>query len=43
MAGEEFRGMPPSMMERILRTLEKQKKVMIFQGTDQDDLGVKFL
>ena len=42
-AGEEFRGMPPSMMERILRTLEKQKKVMIFQGTDQDDLGVKFL
>ena len=42
-SGEDFCGMTLGLMEKILKRLEKQKKVMLFQGTDQDDLGVKFL
>lgn len=40
---EDFHGMPASLMEKILRRLEKAKKVTLFQGSDQDDQGVKFL
>ncbi|QDZ23537.1 vacuolar protein sorting-associated protein [Chloropicon primus] len=43
LATEEFHGMTKGLMEKVLKRLEKQKKVMLFQGSDQDDQGVKFL
>jgi ESCRT-II complex subunit VPS25 len=40
---EPFHKMPLAFMQEVLKNLEKEKKVMLFQGTDQDDQGVKFL
>mmetsp|Transcript_14671 Transcript_14671/g.30570 ORF Transcript_14671/g.30570 Transcript_14671/m.30570 type:complete len:182 (-) Transcript_14671:188-733(-) len=42
-ATEAFHGCPPAFMQKILKELEKGKHVMLFQGSDQDDQGVKFL
>mmetsp|Transcript_9503 Transcript_9503/g.24412 ORF Transcript_9503/g.24412 Transcript_9503/m.24412 type:complete len:193 (+) Transcript_9503:209-787(+) len=41
-ADELFCGMPKNLMRAVLRRLEKQGKVTIFQGGAQDDEGVKF-
>ena len=40
---EDFHGMAPSLLLKILKNLEKGKHVMLFQGSDGDDLGIKFL
>ena len=42
-ADEPFHKMPVAFMLVVLKNLEKENKVMLFQGTDQDDQGVKFL
>lgn len=43
LSDEPFHGMPTSLMQLVLKNLEKAKHVMLFQGSDQDDQGVKFL
>lgn len=41
--GEPFHSMPKALMKRVLQRLEQAGKVALFQGTAQDDEGVKFL